>query len=158
MYSVFSHAPAAAEQKDFTSTCLCLISSPHPPKSIYTPHPSLCSLGRPYPLVAKTWPFSPRFTDPTALSAQLLFPHWPSSPTPTPKPPPSKTGLLESHELTRALFNTHTYNWNQAAFSSLCLVRAHFISSNPPIRTPTSSQTPSTWVSNSREYSEIKYK
>lgn len=71
MYSGFCHAPAAAEQKDFTTTCLCL-TPPH----IYTPNTPLCAhLASIYPLVAKTWPFSPRFTDPTApVSTAALSP------------------------------------------------------------------------------------
>lgn len=104
-YSAVCHAPAAAEQRDFTSTCLCLTPTPPYTGPVFILHTRLSAAGRhlsvphrPAPLLHAS--ATPQLLSPTLLSpppfAQPLLPHWPFMPTPTPKfpPPPRKAWTL----------------------------------------------------------------
>lgn len=126
-YSAVCHAPAAAEQRDFTSTCLCLTPTPPPthtpaqylsstPVSLLLAgiYPSLTDLHR-FSTLQRPHSYPPLLSSPlpspvsTATLAPLAF-H--ANPNPQVPPPPkgldSVSDLSESHELTQALLDTHT--------------------------------------------------
>lgn len=146
MYSVFLMHLLQLNREIFTSTRLCLTSSPQ----YLSQTPLSLLLAGIYPSLTDLHRFSTlqRIQTPPPLSlphhhhqsAQPLLPHWPSTLTPTPKTPPSRPGLcLRPLRITwvnpSSLQHAHPQLKPGGFFFSLPSSNT-IDSSNPPIRTP----------------------